>query len=80
VVEEVVVGKEVDERTERVDDKVRRTDVEIDRLARQADGALGRATGDAHDEEDQLARTPNTTPRTGERGRAQTPSETRRKT
>jgi uncharacterized protein (TIGR02271 family) len=81
VVEEVVVGKEVDERTERVEDKVRRTDVEIDRLSRKADDALGRATGDAYDEDDALARTPNTTPpRTGERGRTPTPPETRRKT
>jgi uncharacterized protein (TIGR02271 family) len=80
VVEEVVVGKEVNERTERVEDKARRTDVEIDRLARQADDTLARATGDVHDEDDALMRTPNTTPRTGERGRTQTASETRRKT
>ncbi len=46
VVEEVVVGREVNERTERVEDKVRRTDVEIDRLAREADESLQRATGD----------------------------------
>jgi len=56
------------------------TDVEIDRLARQADDTLSRATGDAYDADDELMRTPNTTPPAGDRGRAQTPSESRRKT
>lgn len=63
-----------------VEDTVRRTDVEIDRLARQADDSLARATGDAYDEDADLGRVPNTTPRTGERDRTQTPLETRRKT
>ncbi|GIZ52764.1 YsnF/AvaK domain-containing protein [Noviherbaspirillum aridicola] len=33
VVEEVVIGKEVEQRTERIDDTVRRTDVEVENLA-----------------------------------------------
>ena len=51
VVEEVVVGKEVQERTETVADTVRRTDVEVERLGpdgsrRSADSTTASATGD----------------------------------
>jgi hypothetical protein len=63
-----------------VEDKLRRTDVEIDRMARKADEELGRATGDEYNAEDEPMRSSDATPRTGERGRAPTPSETRRKT
>jgi uncharacterized protein (TIGR02271 family) len=41
VVEEVVVGKEVQERTETVADTVRRTDVEVEQLAGQRSSAAG---------------------------------------
>jgi uncharacterized protein (TIGR02271 family) len=71
VVEEVVVGREVSERTERVEDTVRRTDVEVDRLARDADQRLERATGDAWaDEEDKVAGGPNPPPGTQPRERS----------
>ncbi|MCU0760901.1 MAG: YsnF/AvaK domain-containing protein [Steroidobacteraceae bacterium] len=71
VVEEVVVGREVSERTERVEDTVRRTDVEVDRLAREADQRLERATGDAwNDEEDKVAGGPNPPPGTQPRERS----------
>lgn len=47
VVEEVVVGKDVSERTETVRDTVRRTDVEIEQLGVQANaGRTGTATDD----------------------------------
>ena len=41
VVEEVVVGKQVDERTETVSDTVRRTDVEVEQLGGQAGTRTG---------------------------------------
>lgn len=70
VVEEVVVGREVDERAERVEDTVRRSDVEVDRLAREADQRLERATGDAWSgEEDEVAGGPNPPPGTPPRER-----------
>ena len=43
VVEEVVVGKEVRERTETVGDVVRRTDVEIEELDSDSDSDVARS-------------------------------------
>jgi len=40
VVEEVVIRKDVQERTETVRDKVRRSDVEVERTAGQQDGQI----------------------------------------
>ena len=64
VVEEVVVGREVDERTQKIDDSVRRTEVEVEKLAQDADRRLGRATGDdwVGDEDPQVAGGPNPPP------------------
>lgn len=45
VVEEVVVGKQVQERTETVSDTVRRTDVEVEQLAAQTGTQSGAQTG-----------------------------------
>lgn len=75
VVEEVVVGREVGERTEKVDDSVRRTEVEVEKLAQDADRRLERATGDDWaGDDDAVAGGPNpppnvepTTRRPGER-------------
>jgi len=47
VVEEVVVGKEVSQRTEQINDTVRRTDVEVEQLG--ASGTTARGTGDDTD-------------------------------
>ena len=44
VVEEVVVGKQVDERTETVSDTVRRTDVEVEQLGGQAGTRAGQGS------------------------------------
>ena len=64
VVEEVVVGREVGERTEKVDDSVRRTEVEVEKLAQDADRRLERATGDdwVGDEDQQVGGGPNPPP------------------
>lgn len=41
VVEEVVIGKEVNQRTEQINDTVRRTDVEVEQLGRGTTGTTG---------------------------------------
>jgi uncharacterized protein (TIGR02271 family) len=46
VVEEVTIGKEVTERTEAIDDTVRRTDVQVEQLGTQ--GSMGTTTDDSH--------------------------------
>lgn len=49
VVEEVVIGKEVSERTKSIKDTVRRTDVEVERLGAQANANVGRTSADDTD-------------------------------
>lgn len=78
-ISELVRLREQGQRSGRAEDTQPRGDDEIGRLSRQADDALGRATGDTYDEDDALIRTPDTTPRTSERGRAPERSEMRRK-
>lgn len=46
VVEEVIVGKEVSERTEQIDDTVRRTDVEVEQLGASDTARTGSTTMD----------------------------------
>ena len=79
-ISELVRLREQGQRSGLVDDTRPRGDDEIGRLARQAEDELGRATGDEHDEDDALTRSPDTTPRTSERGRAPERSELRRRT
>ena len=79
-ISELVRLREQGQSSGRVEDTRPRGDDEIGRLARQAEDALGRATGDEHDEDDALTRSPDTTPRTSERGRAPERSELRRRT
>ena len=50
VVEEVVVGKQVEDRTERVSDTVRRTDVEVEKLAPREPSEGSETTRPAEDE------------------------------
>jgi len=52
VVEEVVVGKEVRERTETVGDIVRRTDVEIEQLGSDEEADIQRASTKAEADND----------------------------
>lgn len=52
VVEEVVVGKEVTERTEKIDDTVRRTDVEVEQLGAAGTTGTTRTTATTVDDND----------------------------
>jgi len=52
VVEEVVVGKEVSQRTEQIDDTVRRTDVEVEQLGASDVGRTTGTTGTTTDDTD----------------------------
>lgn len=79
-VSELVRLRDERARTRRADEALSRSGDEIVRLSRQADDALGRATGDEYDEDDELSRAHDATPGSGDRGRAPERSEIRRRT